>query len=176
MSGPIQRITNLLNGISTARLAAAALKVPYVLGASNIAATLTGSTNETALGTIRIPAGSMGLNGIIRVTTIWEFTNSANSKVLRYRLGGTSGTVWMQHTATTTSGLKDQRQFGNRNSASIQIAGPATTNNSFTASSSAPVSMTINTATDQDLVISAQLALDTETIILQSYLIELIIP
>ena len=51
-----------------------------VLGMSNVAIPLTGTVALTALVTIPVPAGVMGLNGVLRVTTTWTCTNNANAK------------------------------------------------------------------------------------------------
>src|SRR5213079_2421852 len=56
------------------------LKAAGVLAQSAVAASVTGTLTETVLATIAIPAGAMGVNGAIRVTALWSYTNSADTK------------------------------------------------------------------------------------------------
>jgi Protein of unknown function (DUF2793) len=144
-----------------------------VLARSGVSAGHTGSTSEATLATIAIPAGAMGPNGLLRVTTVWSFTNSANTKTLRVRLGGSGGTVYQAPALTTGDSTMIQRVIQNRNSASSQVGPSSTINNSFGAQGGAVTTSTVDTASAQDLVITGQLALGTETLRLESYLVEL---
>jgi hypothetical protein len=144
-----------------------------ILGASGVAVSHTGNTSETALSTTAVAAGAMGPNGILRVRALFSYTNSANNKNLRIRLGGVSGTEFANITATTTVHHDIIRTIHNRNSASSQVGILATSTNPLTASSGALIAGTINTANAQDLVISGQLASSGETVTLESYIVEL---
>lgn len=84
-------------GGTTGRTAATTLSHPYVLCNSNAAApgsplTGTGANSETNFATCTIPANAIGL-GSIRVTTLWQFTGTANTKIMVNRLNTTSGAV-----------------------------------------------------------------------------------
>ena len=143
-----------------------------VLGSSAIAVPLTGTTSETALATITIPAGAMGANGILRVSPLWSYTANANNKTLRCRLGGLAGTIMSTLSVTTLGYLRQHYLIHNRNSAASQIAGSAV--GGTVTSSVANQTGTINTAAAQDLVISVQLADGADTVTLESYVVELL--
>lgn len=143
----------------------------FVLAQSAVAAALTGSTAETVLATISLPAGAMGANGVLRVTSLWSYTNSANVKTLRGRLGGLAGTQFLSQAATTTVSARLQFQVQNRNAANSQVGGAL--NASFGVSGQVAITSAINTAVAQDIVLTGQLASAGETITLEAYLVEL---
>ena len=148
-----------------------------ILGASAVAVPLTGSTSETILATIVVPAGSMGTNGLLRVSYLWSMTSSANVKTPRLRLGGIAGTAFYQQTHTTTATLRHQTEIANRNSAASQVSYPSIAGGGgWSTSAQAVTTGTVNTAVAQDLVITGQLASAGETITLESYIVELITP
>ncbi len=147
----------------------------HVLGASGVASTHTGDTAEAALATFTLPGGAMGANGVLRVTTLWTYTNSANTKTLRVRLGGLSGTAFQANTVTTSNIGVTQRTIQNRNSQASQVGFNATSAASFTTvgSGSAVAVGTADTSVDQTIVITGQLASAGETVTLESCLVEL---
>jgi len=146
-----------------------------VLASSAVAVSHTGNTDETILATVTIPAGLMGLNGVLRIDYLWSVTNSGNNKTVRARLGGIGGTAFLSLANTTVASVRGFRNIQNRGSASSQISewsdglGPGST-------ASAVTTGTVDTAAAQDLVFTAQLASAAETITLERYLVELIIP
>lgn len=147
-----------------------------ILASSAVAVPFTGSTSETAIVTVSVPANSMGLNGRLRVTTLWSYTNSANSKSLRVRFGGIGGTAYFSQPNTTTATQRAQTEIQNRNSASSQVGCVPSAAAQWAASSVAVVTSAVDTTAAVDLVISGQLASSGETITLESYLVELIVP
>lgn len=141
-----------------------------LLAASAVAVSHTGDTNETALATIAIPAGAMGLSGGLHIYTTWSMTNSGNNKNPRVRLGGIAGTAFLGATFTTSATLHDFRRIRNRGAANSQVGGTgATTGVPIGATSVAVITGTIDTSQAQDLVLSGQLALGTETLTLENY-------
>lgn len=145
---------------------------PTVLGKSAVAVPLTGTTNETTLATITVPGGALGLNGQIEAILHFTYTSSANNKTLRLKFGGTT---FFQISATTTANYQLYLRVSNRNSAASQLAFTLTNGTSgLGQSGSAIVTGTIDTTADQDILITGQLALGTETIQLESYLITLV--
>lgn len=139
-----------------------------VIAKSGVAVPLTGTTSETTLATITIPAGAMGANGLIRVSSVWSYTNSANNKTLRARFGGTS----IAATAyTTTASAPLGCLIANRNSASSQVVGLAS--GLFAATNTTPTTSSINTSNAADITLLGTLASAAETITLESYLVEL---
>lgn len=141
----------------------------YVLASSFVSASVTGTLVETQLAAIAIPA--LGLNSVLRITTLWSYTNSANTKNLRVRFSGSSGTTYFQSTATTTASFYDQRIIANANSFSSQkgtLASPPTS-----ASAQAIRTSTVDTSVPTTLYMSGLLTNTGETITLEGYLIEL---
>lgn len=148
-----------------------------ILGSSGEAVSGAADTNENTLATISIPAAAMGLKGILRVETLWTFTNSGNNKVLRWRLGTIAGTAFLEATQTTTATYSDRRSIQNRGAANSQIGWAATaTAGGAGASTSAVTTGSIDTSAATTLVITGQKASAGETITLERYLVELIIP
>lgn len=146
-----------------------------ILGAS--AATgmsVTGTSSETALATITVPAGSMGLNGIIRVTPLFSYTNSANNKTLRVRLGGISGPAFLANTATTSLLAQPIVMIRNRGVANSQVGFTAATFSSIATTTGSLATGSVDTSAATTLVISGELANTGETITLESYIVELI--
>lgn len=141
-----------------------------LLAASAVAASLTGSTSETALATITIPAGAMGLNGGVEVRSVWSMTNNANTKTPRVRFGGAAGTQYAALAATTSSTVSDVRRIRNRNAANSQVgAFPAGGSVGLGANGNAVVTSSVDTSAAVDIVLSGQLGSAADTITLESY-------
>jgi hypothetical protein len=141
---------------------------PTLLAAS--AATgmsITGTTNETTLATVTIPAGAMGLNGAVHIYATWTYTNSGNTKTTRIKFGGTAISAIG---ATTTATLHEMRRVRNRGSASSQVASfTAGSNSAFAASSGGLPALSVDTTAAVDILFTAQLTSTGETAILESY-------
>jgi hypothetical protein len=147
-----------------------------VLAANAILASKTGNTTETALATIAIPAGYMGAQGRLRITTLWTVTSSANNKTIRTRFGGMSGTIYQSRVVTTVGVVRSVVEIENRGAANSQVGGP-TDLDSYGTSTGAVVTSSVDTAAaSTDLCITAQLANGTETMTLQAYAVELLMP
>jgi hypothetical protein len=149
--------------------AVAVVNGPRLLAASAVAASVTGTVNETALATVTIPGGAMGLNGGLHIHTTWSHTNSVNNKTLRARLGGIAGTQYMTQVATTTASLSDFRRVRNRNSASSQVGATGAASVPYGATGAAIVTSAVDMSASVDLVLSGQLASAGETITLENY-------
>lgn len=146
-----------------------------LLARSAVAASVTGTASETALATVDIPAGLMGTNGQLRITTLWSYTNNANAKTLRVRLGGIGGTSFFQGSATSLATNHCQILIRNRNSASSQVGWAAAGGLAGVGSStSANTTGSIDTSVLATLVISGQLADTLDTASLESYTVELL--
>ncbi len=148
----------------------------YVLAVSAVAASHTGDTNETTLATVTLPGGAMGANGCLRVTSQWTVTDNVNDKTMRVRLGGVSGSLIQNPTITDAGvvGLIYQSKVQNRNSESSQIL--ARTNAATGGIGVSPTTETAaqDTSGDLDIVFRALLASASDTITLESYLIEVL--
>lgn len=142
------------------------------LARAAVAASVTGTLVETALATVSLPAGAMGVNGGIEVRSSWSVTNSANNKTIRVRLGGPAGSQHLNLPITTTNSFADLRHIRNRNSAASQVGSASASAGGVSGSTTVAAALStsaVDTSAAQDLVISGQLALGTETISLESY-------
>jgi hypothetical protein len=105
----------------------------------------------------------MGPNGRLIVNVIWNHTGGgSNTKTMRARWGGVSGTIAMSASPTTAIFTKSQGTIINRNAANSQILG-ALFVTSFGSSSTAGVYAlaALNTATEQTLVFTGSTGLET---------------
>jgi len=141
--------------------------------ASGAAVSGAADTNENTLATIAIPAGAMGINGVLRVTTLWTMTSSANNKIVRTKLGSTD---YGAATLTTTVAYREQRQINNRAGAASQVAFTQANGASWSTAAGANMTGTENTANALNLLITGQKATAGETLTLESYLVELLRP
>ena len=159
-----------------ARAQCATLGTWRVLAASAVAASHTGSTAETALATIAVPANAMGPNGVLRITTHWSYTNNANAKTLSVRFGGVSGTQYLANNVSTSATTRDQRHIHNVNANNSQKGGMvgAVSVGGWGSNANAPVTSTLDTTTAKDIVISGVLANAGDTVTLESYLVEIV--
>ena len=144
-----------------------------ILALSGAAVPLTGGTGETTLATITVPAGLMGLNGIIQIRTTWSMTNNANNKTCRVRFSGASGTQFLAAVLPSAQTAQNMCIIQNRNSLSSQVGHTSGTFNSFNFNTGALTTASVNTAVDTTIVISGQLASGADTMTLESYIVEL---
>ena len=155
-------------GSTTAAAARTALGVTQTtVFSAGAASSVTGTTTETTLATMTIPANAMGPNGQIEIIPLWSFTNSANTKTMRVKFGGTA---FYTQTTTTTAVTQALIRITNRNSASSQVGAPGVNAGvgNFTA---AVITSAENTASPVTLTITGQLTNTGETITLESYLV-----
>ncbi len=143
-----------------------------VLAKSAVSVAHTGSTAETTLATITVPANSMGPNGIVRLTVACSNNNSAGTKTLRARFSGAAGTLYLNLAATTTISLRLQAQIANRNATNSQVGGSNSV--PFGTSGVAHATSAVDTTAATTIVITGQLSVSGDNITLQSYLAELI--
>lgn len=151
-----------------------------VIGASGAAVALTGSTSETLLATIPIPAGELGLNGAVIVTVYFSMTNNANNKTPRVRFGasgaGLSGSNIHGPVQASVAGYRGQAMIMNRNSLSSQVTAPAGLGAGGwnTSTGTNPGTSSIDTSAATEIAISGQLATGTDTLTLEYYTVEIL--
>ena len=153
--------------------------VPRLLAQSGTAVVAPANdTNENILATIALAANVIGLNGALVVESTWTYTNSANNKNLRTRLGGISGTVCMNLTLTTTANYSDRRRIMVRGAANSQTVSSSTggTPGGLGTGTAALPTPAIDTTAAVDLVLTAQKATGSETVTLESYSVMLTRP
>jgi len=144
-----------------------------LLAQSATAVSVTGTLTETVFAAIPLLARTIGENGMLRVTMLWSYTNSANSKTLRTKLGGTS---FFTSQPTTTVAARVVLELRNRNSLTSQVSFNATTTLALGTSGAANATYSIDLSVDQTLQITAQLAATGEVITLEGYTVEAVNP
>jgi hypothetical protein len=144
---------------------------PIVLGSSSTPVDVTADvTTEVVLATITVPANTLGLNGKLRVTTTWGYTNGANDKILRVRFSGAAGTQYLSTTATTTATNQIITIFGNAGATNSQRGFQGS--NGVGTSGSAIATSAADTTTATSIVISGQKEVGSETLTLEGYTVE----
>jgi hypothetical protein len=155
---------NNLSDIATLNTAIRNLQTGYVLGQSAVQVSHTGDTTETTLATILVPGGSVGANGQIVID--YDFTLTGTSaKTLRFKLGGTTLFTSSRTTPTLDKGTIVIR---NRNGTASQRASLLAVTSSAAAAASVTTA-TVDTTADQNITITGQLALGTESFTLEAY-------
>lgn len=152
------------------------ISLPRVLAQSGVAVPVTGTTAETTLATIAIPAGAMRVNGSLRIRPIFSYTNSTNLKTLRIKLGGTS--IWFGDNGSSASNFGSQPfvDVRNRGVANSQISVAASAAGVNYQIASAPLTTAIDMSVAQNLTITGTLASAGETIRLEGYTVEIMNP
>lgn len=143
-----------------------------ILAASAVAASHTGDTAETALSTVTVPAGAMGANGILIITTLWTITGNANIKTARVRFGGAGGPIYMAITGTASPSGRMLTHLQNRNNVASQVGNP-TNSAGYGFVTNAAATSAVDTSLAADIVITGQLANAADTITLEAYFIEI---
>ena len=150
--------------------------IPRNLGSSAVAASAPANTSENILATITIPAGAMGLNGILRILAVWTCTNNANVKTVRARFSGIGGTIFATGSMASSVSLRQFTQFANRGVANSQVGGSSAHNVQFTTTTNAAITASVDTSAVTTIVLTAEKATAGDTLTLESYLVELILP
>lgn len=146
---------------------------PYVIAQSAVPVSVGASSAEETVATIAIPANAMGPNGLLRIWTLWSFTNGADDKILRVRFSGAAGTQYLAATQTTTAGYYTLTEISNRGATNSQV-GHANINNPFTNTTVAPVTSAVDTAAATTIVITGQKETAGDTLTLERYLVEVL--
>lgn len=140
-----------------------------VLGMSAVAVSCPADATEDILATVNVPAGLLGLNGLLRVSAVWTCTNSANTKTPRLRYSGIGGTAYGSSVLTTVTSFRQQAQIANRGLANSQHGNDGAGGGFGTALS---VTSAVDTTAATSLVITGQKQTLGETFTLESYLVE----
>lgn len=124
---------------------------------------VTGTTNETELASITVPGGLMGPNGVIEIYHVCIYTNSANNKNIKIRIGGSSGVALSALTLTTTDNNAKIFWIRNANSTSAQKGPSSGLTSGVGSGTGAGVTSAVDTSASFDIVFSLQLANSGET-------------
>ena len=141
-----------------------------ILAQSGAASSVTGTTAETVLFSCVVPPTLLGPNSRIEIRPSWNFTNSANNKVIAVKVGLSLGaaTTLYARTRTTVSAespLIVQQLRGTLNSQTRPYSGTSTYSTSISA---APETGAIDYSLGQTIYITGALASAGETITLES--------
>lgn len=130
----------------------------------------TGTTSETTLATLTLPANIMGVNGVVRVMLLWSATNNANNKTVRFKFGGSTF-----YAVAITTGVMCQAivEVPNRNNASSQV-GAQSAFNGVGNGGAAVITAAVNTANAVTMLITGELANSADTITIEAYSLEVL--
>ncbi|GAB4072800.1 hypothetical protein KHC28_00835 [Ancylobacter sonchi] len=143
-----------------------------VAGQSSVSVNLTGTTVQTVLATINIPANTLKPNDSIRVTSLWSHDNSSNSKNMRVRFGPE---YFSNVSATTSSSSRLQVQIYNRErDTEFHQVAAAPALSAFGASSVGVLTQSVSTNVDRSVTLTGQLASADGSITLEAYTVEVI--
>jgi len=142
--------------------------------ASSITDTAPQSTTESTLATINLPANLLGMNDGLELDMLWSCTNSAATKRIRGRFGGT---VLWNLDLTTHLVYRLNFKFRNRNSLSSQIAQANSTTTFGPIGSVGAQTFTVDFSAAQALTITGQFPVagtGTNTLGLEEYAVRAI--
>lgn len=134
------------------------------LASSAIAVSCASTAADEVLASFSIAAGVMGPNSILQIEPLWTYTNSANNKIVKVKVGGST-----IYTATRTTTVKEGPLIvlANRNSLASQIQ--PYDNTYITAGSGAPATYTIDFSAAVDVEITGQRANGADTLKLEYF-------
>lgn len=135
-----------------------------VLSASAVAVSCVSTAVDELLASFTIPAGTLGVNSVLRFEPFWTYTNSANNKILRLKI---AGTIIYGVTRTTTTREAPLIILANRNSMSSQIM-PINTNY-YSTTTGAADTYTIDLSGNVTVEICGQRANAGDTLKLECY-------
>lgn len=122
---------------------------------------------------ITVPAGTVGPNGALRTYFINSVNANTNSKTLIYKIGSTN----LCATALNTAGQFGTSQwFTIVNSAAqnVNVAPNSSMTGGFGANPAAPPHPAINFGADQTLALSATMAVATDFIVMEAFIVEVL--
>ena len=146
------------------------VKLAYIIAQSAVPASVTGTTAETTLASIAVPA--MGPNDSLRVTEQWSFTGSTNLKTMMTKINNATFAMTSTNTAANLI-AKQEVTVMNRNATNSQLGSmfgfgySSSTSGSF-------MNPSVETSGNNTVLIRGKLALETETLTLEGYIVELI--
>jgi hypothetical protein len=150
-----------------------------VLGQSSVAVSCTASTAEEVLASVNLQPGVMGVNGALRLTTLWTLTGAVGTKTLRARLGTTAlgGSQWIAivRAALALDYVAPIPQvLRNRNVANSQVTFFAAQGGIGTNTASGITAFTEDTSVATIVGITGQKATAGEVLTLEGYTLELL--
>ena len=134
------------------------------LSNSAVAVACASTAVDEVLASFTIAAGTMGVNSILQIEPLWTFTSSANNKIVKVKVGGST-----VYSATRTTSVKEAPLIvlANRNSLASQIQ--PYDNTYVTGGTGAPATYTINFAIAVDVEITGQRANGADSLKLEYF-------
>jgi len=161
--------------LASTSLAVGGYSVARVLGALTVPVTMPTDTAENVGYTLTIPGGTMGANGVLRVSFRVKGITGSGNKVIRVRLGGALGDQMFSSTQSTAAAMTAIIFVWNSNSASAQLAdGMLIAAGGTGAISSTDGTGTQDTATNKDIVITVQKSTGSDVLVLDRAIVELV--
>lgn len=155
------------NAPNVAELVKELARRPSTLAQAAEPAELRTKLDPVVLASVVIPAGAMGPNGMVRVTSTWSMTNSQKDKTVIIRFGGVDIS---SNSVTTATTYQEQRIIQNRNTPKAQVF--VFGGNAYTG---APIgTLDRDTTQTQRIDIVGQLSDSQDTMTLEAYTVELI--
>ena len=147
----------------------------YILAFDNDGGNSTIATTETQIASVLVPGGTLGPNGTLRLTTLWEHSDNTGNKTMTLRFGveGTGGTsFWTFSTINSTT--INMLSIRNRNATNSQLGNLPAAGGYGTMT--VPFSTgAIDTTVDQYITFTGS-SVDGDTVSLVSYTIEVLNP
>lgn len=138
------------------------------------------SVAEQRVAGLLLPAGLIGAGYDIDVTVMTTYTNAANNKVLRIRLGDADdllGTEFLTGTTTSTATAQNMCKIRTSTaSANAQLGYAVSVSTPYGNSSGAPVAGTVNMSNNSYLVISGQCVNSAHTLTIKAYTVDITAP
>ena len=131
---------------------------------------LTGTTSETTLLTVNIPAGLIGISGKVKLYPLYSMTLNANNKVLRVKLGGSQAFYTAVSNSSQSSALVIIRNIGSESvqkSSTTVVPGLGNTGTALN-------TLAIDTSVATTITVTGQLANSADTMTLEGFFMEIV--
>lgn len=139
--------------------------VPYQILFKGDASSVTGTTVETTLASVNLKGGAMGSNDYIEAVMMFSYTNSANDKTMRFKIGTSEYFVGL---ATTSATAIRRVEVFNRNSLASQVAFAPSLFSDNGSTTVVVGTFTEDLSVDKTIAITGQLETAGETLTLES--------
>lgn len=141
---------------------------------TNTTVSVTGTGDETELGSVTVPGGLMSENGILEASTFWSVPNNANGKVIRIKLGETSdpvtgGTSFLSRTETTILYHQQLMIIRNANSLTAQKSTTEGLGTGFGISTSVVKTGAVDMSTDKKFFLTGDLSVTSDNVTLRGW-------
>jgi hypothetical protein len=131
---------------------------------------LTGTTSETTLLTVNIPASLIGASGKVKMYPLYSMTNNANSKLLRVKLGGSMAFYAAVSNSAHSSALVIIRNIGSESVQKSSTSVVSGLGNIGTALNT----LAIDTSAATTITVTGQLANSADTMTLEGFFMEIV--